>query len=58
MGQSISELAWLPVGVTYLALPIGSAITFLFVMERRFVGPQEHRRLMRYEEDHTTQGAN
>lgn len=50
MGQSISELSWLPVGVTYLALPIGSAITCLFVLERRFVGPQEHRDLMRYEE--------
>lgn len=53
MGQSISELSWLPVGVTYLALPIGSAITFLFVLERRFVGPQESRHLMRFEE---TQG--
>jgi TRAP-type C4-dicarboxylate transport system permease small subunit len=50
MGQSISELTWLPVGVTYLALPMGSAITFLFVLERRFVGPQEGRHLMRYEE--------
>ncbi len=50
MGQSISELSWLPVGVTYLSLPIGSAITFLFVLERRFVGPQENRDLMRYEE--------
>ncbi|WP_299513280.1 TRAP transporter small permease [uncultured Limnohabitans sp.] len=50
MGQTISELTWLPVGVTYLALPIGSAITFLFVLERRFIGPQDHRPLMRYEE--------
>ena len=51
MGQSISELSWLPVGVTYLALPVGSAITFLFVLERRMIGPQESRHLMRYEED-------
>ena len=57
MGQSISELDWLPVGVTYLSLPIGSAVTFLFVLERRILGPQEHRRLMRYEEDHATEGA-
>lgn len=58
MGQSISELSWLPVGMTYLALPIGSAITFLFVLERRFVGPQEGRPLMRYEEDAVqTEGA-
>ena len=59
MGQSISELGWLPVGVTYMALPIGSAITFLFVLERSFVGPQESRRLMKYEEDdQVTEGAN
>jgi TRAP-type C4-dicarboxylate transport system permease small subunit len=51
MGQSISELSWLPVGVTYLALPVGSTITFLFVLERRMIGPQESRHLMRYEED-------
>jgi TRAP-type C4-dicarboxylate transport system permease small subunit len=44
--------------VTYLALPIGSAITFLFVLERRFVGPQEGRHLMRYEETQVqTEGA-
>jgi TRAP-type C4-dicarboxylate transport system permease small subunit len=58
MGQSISELTWLPVGVTYLAMPIGSVITFLFVLERRMIGPQEGRHLMRYEEDQVqTEGA-
>jgi|TARA_B110000503_G_C6995709_1_gene349326 TRAP-type C4-dicarboxylate transport system permease small subunit len=51
MGQSISELPWLPVGVTYLSLPLGSLFTLLFVVERRWVGPQDHRHLMRYEED-------
>lgn len=52
MGQTISELPWLPVGVTYAWLPLGSLITLLFVIERRWVGPQHERRLMRYEEDH------
>ncbi len=41
--QSIAELPWLPVGVTYAALPIGSAITLLFVVERMLHGPQAHR---------------
>ena len=50
MGQSISELPWLPVGVTYAALPLGSLATLFFVIERRWVGPQDQRRLMRYEE--------
>ena len=51
MGQTIAELAWLPVGVTYAPLPLGGLFTLLFVIERRWVGPQHHRRLMRYEEN-------
>ncbi len=41
--QSIAELVWLPVGVTYAAIPIGSFITLLFVLERMWLGPQMHR---------------
>ena len=48
--QSIAELPWLPVGVTYAAMPIGSAITLLFVVERMVFGSQSHRRIVRYEE--------
>lgn len=51
MGQSISELPWLPVGVTYAALPLGSFVTLLFVIERRWIGPQDQRKLMRFEDD-------
>lgn len=43
MGQSIAELPWLPVGVTYAAIPIGSAITLLFVIEQLLFGPQSMR---------------
>jgi TRAP-type C4-dicarboxylate transport system permease small subunit len=49
-GQSISELTWLPVGATYAALPLGAALTMLFVIERRVFGSQAHRPLMRFEE--------
>ena len=49
-GQAISELSWLPVGATYASLPIGSAVTLLFVIEKRIFGPQGQRPLMRYEE--------
>ena len=52
MGQSISELPWLPVGITYSWLPLGGLVTLLFVVERAWVGPQHERRLMRYEEEH------
>ena len=59
--QSIAELPWLPVGVTYAALPIGSAITLLFVVERIAYGPQDRRAIVRFDEqlvevDHATSG--
>ena len=43
MGQSVAELPWLPVGATYLALPLGSLATLLFVIERRLFGLQDRR---------------
>lgn len=48
--QGISELPWLPVGATYASVPIGSAITFLFVLEKRFLGAQTERHVVRFEE--------
>jgi TRAP-type C4-dicarboxylate transport system permease small subunit len=46
MGQTISELPWLPVGVTYSPLPIGAALTLIFVLERMAFGEQSHRRVV------------
>lgn len=46
MGQTVAELPWLPVGITYASLPIGSFITLLFVIEHRFFGPQDKRPLV------------
>ena len=46
MGQTISELPWLPVGVTYSPLPIGAAVTLIFVLERMAFGEQSHRRVV------------
>jgi TRAP-type C4-dicarboxylate transport system permease small subunit len=50
MGQSIAELPWLPVGVTYLAIPIGALATAVFVLEHLFAGPQKHRRVVAFGE--------
>jgi TRAP-type C4-dicarboxylate transport system permease small subunit len=36
--QSIAEFPVLSVGVTYLPIPIGGAITLLFVAERLLIG--------------------
>lgn len=52
MGQSIAELPWLPVGVTYAAIPIGAAATLLFVIERIVWGSQTHRAVVRFGEAH------
>lgn len=49
MGQTISELPWLPVGVTYAALPLGSVVTLLFVLERRIYGLQDARPVVKQE---------
>lgn len=48
--QSISELPWLPVGLTYAPLPLGAAATWLFVIERMVYGAQTGRAAVRYEE--------
>ncbi|MHB1247955.1 MAG: TRAP transporter small permease [Polaromonas sp.] len=43
MIQSLADLPWMPVGITYLPLPIGSFLTLLFVLEKAVLGPQNHR---------------
>ena len=47
MGQSIAEIPWMPVGVTYLAIPLGALITLVFVLERMVWGPQAARDVVR-----------
>jgi TRAP-type C4-dicarboxylate transport system permease small subunit len=47
MQQSIAELPWLPVGVTYLAIPLGAAATLVFVLERMVWGSQARRDVVR-----------
>jgi len=36
--QSIAEFPGLPVGLTYMPIPIGGVITLLFILERLWVG--------------------
>jgi TRAP-type C4-dicarboxylate transport system permease small subunit len=50
-GQSVSELPWLPVGATYLPLPIGGVLTLAFIVERLVLGPQAARPIVRREQD-------
>ena len=50
MGQSVAELPWLPVGVTYLAIPLGSLATAIFVLEHLIAGSQKHRAVVAFGE--------
>jgi TRAP-type C4-dicarboxylate transport system permease small subunit len=50
MGQSVPDLPWMAVGVTYLPVPIGGLATLLFVVERALFGPQNRRRIVAYDE--------
>jgi TRAP-type C4-dicarboxylate transport system permease small subunit len=45
--QFIAELPELRVGITYMTLPVGSAVTLLFVIERIFCGAQHARPVCR-----------
>ena len=51
MGQTISELPWLPVGITYLSLPLGSLVTLLFVLEHIVFGSQHVRPVVTYDHE-------
>jgi TRAP-type C4-dicarboxylate transport system permease small subunit len=50
-GQSISELPWMPVGATYLPVPLGGLITLLFVIEYLCFGSQAHRAVVTYDHE-------
>lgn len=53
MGQTLADLPWLPVGISYLPVPVGGAITFLFVLERMAFGSQHARAVTTY--DHSVE---
>ena len=60
MNQGLAELPWLPVGYTYLPLPIGSLLTLLFVLEHTLWGPQTRRAVVTFDHEDGVQitGAN
>ena len=37
--QVIAEFPWLSAGVTYMPIPLGGAITFLFIVVQALIGP-------------------
>lgn len=55
MGQSIGEIPWMPVGVTYSPVPIGGLITLIFILEHMVFGSQAQRAIVVF--DHTVEEA-
>ena len=49
MGQTLAELPWLPVGVTYSPLPLGALLTLVFVIEKMAFGSQHARAIVRFD---------
>ena len=53
----VAEFPALRVGLTYLPLPVGSAITLLFVIEQMIAGPQTGRAVVTFDHDQTNVAA-
>lgn len=51
MQQSLADLPWLPVGLTYVPLPAGSLLTLVFVLEKAFLGSQHDRAVVVFDHD-------
>lgn len=47
--QSIGEIPWMPVGLTYLPLPLGGLITLIFVIEHLLLGSQRERAVVTFD---------
>ena len=49
MGQTLAELPWMPVGYSYIPLPLGAFLTLLFVLEKVLFGSQHQRAVVRFD---------
>ncbi len=57
MRQGLAELPWLPVGYTYLPLPIGSFLILLFVLENTLAGSQNERAVVTFDHEQNSPAA-
>ena len=55
MGQTLAEIPWMPVGITYSPLPMGALLTLIFVVEKMVFGSQHQRAVVRF--DHSLEEA-
>jgi len=54
-GQTVGQLPWMPVGATYLPVPLGGLTTLVFVLEHILFGQQGERAVVTF--DHVKAGA-
>ena len=55
--QSIGEIPWMPVGATYLPVPVGGLITLIFVLEHMLLGSQSQRSVVTFDHEPTERTA-
>ena len=55
--QFMSALPTLRVGITYMPIPVGGALTLIFVLEKLFLGDQSNRRVVRFDLVEENEGA-
>ncbi|UDI90830.1 TRAP transporter small permease [Pseudomonas sp. IAC-BECa141] len=55
--QFMSALPTLRVGITYMPIPIGGALTLIFVLEKLLLGDQSNRRVLRFDLVEENEGA-
>ncbi len=48
-GQTVGQLPWMPVGATYLPVPLGGLTTLIFVLEHIVYGPQGARAVVTFD---------
>lgn len=50
-GQNIGEIPWMPVGATYMPVPLGGFITLIFILERMVFGYQGERDIVTFDHE-------
>ncbi len=50
-GQNIGEIPWMPVGATYLPVPLGGLITLVFILEDMWLGDQSQRSVVTFDHE-------
>jgi TRAP-type C4-dicarboxylate transport system permease small subunit len=56
-GQTIGEIPWMPVGASYLPVPLGGLVTAIFILEHMTLGSQATRDVVTFDHEKIEAGA-